>query len=81
MAPTVKKLNLGPVPRLPEKSNRKRLLSSPILTGERAKRQLEAQEKRKQERERPINKKLLDEEVCDDYEEDLDEGYHQYMAM
>ncbi len=66
MEPTVKKLDLGPVPRLPEKSNRKRLLSSPTLRGEIARRQLEAQEKRKQKRERQINKKLSDEEVCDD---------------
>jgi hypothetical protein len=38
-------------------------LSSPIITEERAKRQLEAQEKRKQERERQIKEKLSDEEV------------------
>jgi hypothetical protein len=37
--------------------------------------------KRKQERERQIKEKLSDEEVCDDYDEDLDEGYHQYMAI
>jgi hypothetical protein len=86
LATTVKKRDHGSVPLLPEKLTDafdfdRRQLSSPIFTGERAKIQLEAKEKRKKELERQIKEKLSDEEVCDDYDEDLDEGYHQYMAM
>ena len=53
---TAKKLDLGPVPCLPCRSDRKRELSSPILTGERAKRQLAEQESRKQERQKRTRK-------------------------
>ena len=50
-------LEFRPVPTIPEKSSRKRLVSSPILTGERAKRQLADQEKRKQGREKNRKRK------------------------
>ncbi|EFX67016.1 hypothetical protein DAPPUDRAFT_115814 [Daphnia pulex] len=73
---TIQKLDLGPVPSVPEKSFRKRELSSPILTGERAKKQLADQEKRKQERGKRRN-----DEFDEDFDEDFDEGYHQYMAI
>lgn len=77
MAPvTIQKLDLGPVPSVPEKSFRKRELSSPILTGERAKKQLADREKRKQGR-----GKRRDDEFDEDFDEDFDEGYHQYMAI
>ena len=71
-------LEFCPVPTISEKPSRKRLVSFPILTGERAKRQLADQEKRKQGREKKQEKKnkFFDE----DYDEDLDEGYRQYMA-
>ena len=58
---TAKKLDLGPVPCLPGRYDRKREWYSPILTGERARRQLAEQESRKQEREK--HQEILADEI------------------
>ncbi len=77
---TNEKLVLGPVPCIPEKSKKKRPLSSPVLTGYKAKRILEEQDRKKQERDKKTQKsvKLSDQEFSD-CDEDYDDGYQQYM--